>query len=76
MNPMAIMKIKSMLEKFKNNHPKVPSFFKAVSNEIGVGSILEIKLTTAEGKNIVGNIKVTQEDIDLVTELASMAQKQ
>ncbi len=74
MNPMALMKIKSMTDKFKKNHPKIFPFFTAVSKEIGVDSILEIKLTTAEGKSIVGNIKVSQEDIDLVKEIASMAQ--
>lgn len=73
MNPMALMKIKSMVEKFRSNHPKIFPFFNAVSKKIGVDSILEIKLTTANGENIVGNIKVTQEDIDLITEIASMA---
>ena len=47
MNPMALMKMKGMFDKFKANHPKVPLFFNAAAKEIGEGSIIEINVTTA-----------------------------
>mgnify|MGYP003498976179 CR=1 FL=1 len=72
MNPMAFMKIKGMVEKFKENHPKVPMFFKAASQSIGEGTIIEINVTTAEGKNICTNMKVTKEDLELVEQLKQM----
>lgn len=69
MNPMALMKIKGMFEKFQKNHPKVPMFFKAASQNIGVDSIIEINVTTAEGKTLCTNMKVTKEDLELVEQL-------
>ena len=75
MNPMALIHLKSKLEKFRTNHPKVPMFFKAISGEVGLDSIIEIKLTTAEGKTMVTNFKVTQDDMDLFSELKSQVTK-
>lgn len=66
MNPIAMMKLKSLMEKFKNNHPKVPMFFDAVSKNIAEDSVLELTLTTAEGKRICSNIKVSKDDIELM----------
>lgn len=71
MNPMTIFKLKSKLENFKKNHPKVPMFFKAISGEIKLDSIIEVKLTTAEGKVMVTNFRVTQDDLDLFDEIKS-----
>ena len=51
MNPMGFMKIKGLVDRFKDNHPKVPMFFTAASKSVDVGSIIEINITTAEGKN-------------------------
>lgn len=69
MNPMALMKMKGMFEKFQGNHPKIPMFFKAASKSIGVDSIIEINVTTAEGKTLCTNMKVTKEDLELVEQL-------
>ena len=64
MNPMAILQIKSLLDKFKNNHPKIPMFFSAAAQSIDENSIIEIKVTTAEGQNLITNMKVTSDDIE------------
>ena len=69
MNPMAILQIKSLLDKFKNNHPKIPMFFSAAAQSIDENSIIEIKVTTAEGQNLITNMKVTSDDIELFKEL-------
>ena len=50
MNPKMLMQMKSLLTKFRQNHPKVPMFFSAASRAINEGSVIEISLTTAEGK--------------------------
>ena len=52
MNPMAMMKIKGLLDRFRSNHPKVPMFFSAASQSIGEGSIIEISITNADGKKL------------------------
>lgn len=69
MNPMAMMKVKGLLDRFKENHPKVPMFFSAAAQNIGEGSIIEISVTTAEGKNLCTNMKVTAEDLELLEQL-------
>ena len=69
MNPMAILQIKSLLDKFKNNHPKIPMFFSAAAQSIDENSIIEIKVATAEGQNLITNMKVTSDDIELFKEL-------
>ncbi len=75
MNPIAIMKIKPMLEKFHNNHPKVPLFFAAASQAVDEGSVIEIKVTTSEGKELITNMRVSADDLELVKELRELIGK-
>lgn len=75
MNPMAILQIKSLLDKFKNNHPKIPMFFSAAAQSIDENSIIEIKVATAEGQNLITNMKVTSDDIELFKELKEKMMK-
>ena len=75
MNPMAILQIKSLLDKFKNNHTKIPMFFSAAAQSIDENSIIEIKVTTAEGQNLITNMKVTSDDIELFKELKEKMMK-
>lgn len=72
MNPMLLMKMKSMMTKFQNNHPKFPNFLRAAAGQIKAGSVLEIKVTSAEGESICGNIRVTAEDMELVEQIKEM----
>ncbi len=76
MNPMALMKMKGLFDRFKANHPKVPMFFNAASKVVGEGSIIEINITTADGKNLCTNMKVLPEDIELINQLKDFASKQ
>lgn len=69
MNPKNMMKIRELLMKFTMNHPKIPAFFKAASEAIGVDSIIEITVTTADGKTLCTNMKVKPEDVQLMEEL-------
>ncbi len=69
MNPMNVFKLKGLLDRFKDNHPKVPLFFKAVTGAVQEGSIIEIKVTSPENKTIITNFKINSEDIALVNEL-------
>lgn len=72
MNPMALMKIKGLLDKFRENHPKVPLFFNAVSQSIDEGSVIEINVTTSQGKNLCTNMRVTSDDIDMIRQIKGM----
>ena len=73
MNPMAMMKIKGLLDRFRSNHPTVPMFFSAASQSIGEGSIIEISITNADGKKLCTNMKVTADDLELFEQLKNTA---
>lgn len=68
-----IQKLKSGLDTFRNNHPKFPLFLKAVSSDaLTEGTIIEISVTTPEGKNYCSNIKLKAEDMEFIDSLKSM----
>jgi len=73
MNPVALMQMGGLLDRFKNNHPKVPMFFKAAAQNIGEGSIIEISVTSPEGRKINTNMRVTAEDLELMEQLKNMS---
>lgn len=72
MNPMNVFKLKGLIDRFKNNHPKVPLFFKAAVGSVQEGSVIEIKIISPENKTIITNFKVNSEDIALVNELKDL----
>ena len=69
-NPMQLLKMKGLWDQFTQRHPKFPAFLKAMSQgAITEGSVLEITVTTADGRKISSNLKVTREDMELVEEV-------
>ena len=69
-DPMQLFKFKGMWDQFTQRHPKFPAFLKAVTQgAITEGSVLEITVTTAEGKVISSNLRVTREDMEMVEEM-------
>jgi hypothetical protein len=71
-NPMQIMQLKSDFEGFKNRHPKLEMFFNDVAHRMDVGNVFEISLTNENGNRIRTNIKITQEDKELIEKLTAM----
>jgi hypothetical protein len=72
-NPAKLFKMKSMWERFVENHPKFPQFMNAVqSNGITEGSVIEITVTTPDGKNISTNVRITASDKEMFTELGEL----
>lgn len=73
LNPMALMKLKKSWETFAANHPKFPAFMQAASQGmIGEDSIIEVSITSPDGRKISTNIKVTQSDMELFEGLKNM----
>lgn len=69
----SVMKIKSAWDTFSRNHPKFMPFMQAVGREvIGDGTIIEIKVTSPEGKEFNTNMKLTQSDLDLFAQIRNM----
>lgn len=69
-NPGILLKIKSLKEIFALNHPKFPLFLQAVNKEMLLeGSIIEIKVSRPDGKEMNSNVKLNASDIELVHNL-------
>ena len=61
------------MQRFRLNHPKFPLFLNVVSQEALVeGSVIEITVTTPEGKNYCSNIKLKQDDLEMLDCLKSL----
>ena len=65
-----MQKIKSGMDRFRANHPKFPLFLRAVS--LVEGSIIEINVTTPEGKNYCTNVKLKADDMELFDSFKNM----
>ncbi len=74
MNPAKILKLKGAWDKFTQNHPKFPMFMNAIRSQgIEEGAVIEIIITSPEGKALSTNIKVSQSDKELFTELVELS---
>lgn len=73
-NPMQLIGLKNDVEKFKNNHPKFMQFIQAMTQSgLQEGTILECKVITPEGREMQANIKITQDDLELIQKIKNMA---
>ena len=69
MNPMALIKVKGLIDKFSSNHPKGVLFLKNCGRELREDSIVELKITNPEGKEMCTNMRITKEDIELFQQI-------
>ncbi len=66
-NPMELMKMKGRLDLFSQQHPRFPLFLKDMGEKALIpGTILEIKVTTPDGRDYITNIRLTEDDIETV----------
>jgi len=73
MNPASIMKIMSMKHKFDKNHPKFGAFIRMIlSRPVEEGTIFEVTFTRPGEDPVTANIKICQDDIELLQELATL----
>lgn len=72
-NPMQLLQYKNLLDGFTRRHPKFPQFFSAVRQHgISEGTIIEVQITTPEGKNFTSNIRITAEDMEAIQQLKNL----
>lgn len=70
MNLNNTMKMMKAWNTFQGNHPKFSAFCKVVMNRgIRVGSVIEITIITPDGERMETNLKVQQEDLELLQSL-------
>lgn len=79
-NPVTIMKFAERLKTFDREHPKVVPFLKtAGANAVQEGSVVEMKITSPEGREFVTNIRLTADDlitIGMIREMSEPGRKQ
>ena len=75
-NPAMIFQVKNMWDRFQKNHPKFPRFLQVVGSEyIQAGTVIEISVTKANGENITSNIKLNEEDMELIAAMRDMSRQ-
>lgn len=73
MNLQQLMKINGMRQKFTRNHPMVPKFLKKVKKDgLEVNDILEITVKKENGEDCTANIKIQEEDLELLNQLMEL----
>ncbi|MBQ7429015.1 MAG: hypothetical protein IJV29_05060 [Butyrivibrio sp.] len=73
-NPMGLFQLKSLWDKFRENHPKFPMFLSALQkNGIKEGTIIEITITEPDGEKIQSNIKISASDLELFEQLKNIS---
>ncbi len=75
MNPMSLMRLKPLFEQFRERHPKFLMFFSAAGQCVTEESLIEISVTSPEGKKMITNMRVKQEDLALFDELKDLMTK-
>ena len=71
MNPADLFRFRGNWQRFVSNHPKFPMFLGALTE----GTIVELKVTTTDGRNLCTNVKLTQSDLDMINDIKKMASK-
>ncbi len=73
MNPATMMKIMNAKNKFTSNHPKFVAFLNAMfAGGIEEGTIIEITVTKPGCEAVTSNIKVRQDDLELIDSLKEL----
>lgn len=62
-----LQKVKPLLDTFRAEHPKVSLFLHAIQQDaIRKDSVMELSVTTPEGKTYTSNIRLTDNDMKLL----------
>ena len=72
MNPMALMHIKPLFEKFRDSHPKFIQFFGYAAQNVAEGSKLEIRITDPNGRTAVTNMILSADDLELLRQIRAL----
>lgn len=72
MNPMAMLKLKPLIEKFRYNHPKFPQFLHTAATGIDEGGSIDIKVINAAGQKIEASLKINADDKELFNALREL----
>ena len=69
-DPIKLLQMKKAIGAFQSRHYRFVNFIHDMSSRgVQEGSIIEINVTTPDGKNYVSNMKVAKEDVDFLSSL-------
>lgn len=75
-NPAKLLKLKGAIDIFTQNHPKFPKFLGAVKqNGLHEGTVIDITVTTEDGKTLSSNIKLKESDVLMFEEMVELFKK-
>lgn len=73
LNPLMLLKLRSRVEVFHQDHPKVLPFLKKVSAEaLEEGGVLALSVTRPDGKAYSSNIRINANDVETVRMLLEL----
>ena len=75
-DPSVMFQLQNIWSEFKNRHPKFPMFMKAVAQTpMEAGTVIELKVTSAQGKEMCSNIKLSEEDIQAFKDMVNITKQ-
>ena len=72
LNPAALLKLASARKQFVTAHPKASAFLAREFQSIPAGTVLEMRVTKPGQKTVISNIRVTEEDLELMESLKEL----
>lgn len=75
MNPMQLLKMKGMLDRFRKDHPKFVPFMENAAARIDEGTVIEISVTTRDGRQSCTNLRVNQADMEMIREIVHFSKE-
>jgi len=69
MDMSSLVGLRGMLNRFKTSHPKFFAFLERAGKETDAGSLIELRLTTSDGRVMETNMRVKEEDMELINAL-------
>lgn len=68
-----LQEMKKRVDTFRRDHPKFPLFLDAVNRDaVKEGTIIEISVTSPEGKHYETNLKLNRDDLELLQALGQL----
>ena len=67
-NPMKLIELKNLRDRFAQNHPKFVKFM----GDLASSPILEVTVKKPDGRTMVSNIKVTASDLEMLQAIKQM----
>ena len=71
-NPMKLLGLKERLDIFSREHPNVPAFLSGAASYVKKDSVVELRITTPEGKKAAVNFQVTDDDLESLRQIMSL----